>query len=272
MLVLGTLVGACGSSRPPEAVAPPPPPADAPASVRPTTARYRVASHSTVQQDLQGQIQRTQLHLVYFTTLTVAPDTGNRMRATLIIDSILPDAVGIISPAERARAAGAQFSAVIEPDGRVSGHAGADSLLSLRLRQVATGFWQAYPRMPNGGVRPGEVSSDTTEMVSTSSDGTVTVRSMNQRSALAWQDRGGVRTLPIRVESNYTVEGSGQQMGQPFTLSGTGSRTMMQSVSADGKFIGNQTSDSARIEVMLTQMGLSIPGTQVRADTVTLLP
>jgi hypothetical protein len=78
--------------------------------------------------------------------------------------------------------------------------------------------------------------------------------------------------LPIEVTSNYTLTGTGQQMGQEFTLNGTGRRITKQSLSAQGKYLGATAQDSSTVTVSLTSMGMSFPSIQVRIDTVSVVP
>jgi hypothetical protein len=251
---------------------PAPAPTVRPVMLQPTTGHYRVASHARIRQELQGRVQETSLELVYFATVVTGRDTAQRLRATVRIDSVEADSAGMLNATDRARAVGAEFSATVLDDGRLALEHGSDSLLAGRLRQIATGFWQAFPRIPATGILPGERWTDTTEVVTRSTDADITIHSINHRESLPWMDQQGLRTIPVRVESGYTLEGTGQQLGQPFDLNGRGARSTLQHIAHDGRYLGAEVRDSANIEVVLTQMGLTIPGAQVRHDTLSLLP
>jgi hypothetical protein len=193
------------------------------------------------------------------------------MRATIVLDSVEPDPSGMISQAERQRVRGASFAGTLLPDGRVEEFAGADTLLPGRLRQLAGGFRQFFPRLPEGGALQGRAWADTTEITTRTADGEVTIRARNARQADAWSEFDGARALELHTTSQYTLSGAGAQFGQPFTLTGDGLRSARQFLSAQGHYLGGVASDSAAVAVTLTQMGITIPGRQRRTDSLKVL-
>lgn len=270
VLILAPLLG-CGRTAGPSQPATPPPVTGS-VSWQAASARYRAVSRVRIEQQLEGRTQRNDLDLVYYATVTLVPDTADQLRASLVIDSLMPDSAGTITAADRGRIAGARFEAVILKDGRVANQAGPDSILPTRLRQLPSGFWQNFPRVPAAGLGPGAQFTDSSESKVRSADADVTVKAVNSRRALDWVTVGARRAVAVTVESSYTISGSGQQFGQPFSLEGKGSRQIHQHVSSDGRFLGGDMADTATVQVVLTQMGITIPGRQTRVDTLSLIP
>src|ERR1043166_934717 len=93
-----------------------------------------------------------------------------------------------------------------------------------------------------------------------------------QSHAAAWDDRNGSRALRVDVTSDFTIQGTGQQMGQPFDVAGTGVRSGTDFISVDGRYMGGESRDSTNMTITLTVQQMTIPRTQVSKTTVTVLP
>ena len=65
--------------------------------------------------------------------------------------------------------------------------------------------------------------------------------------------------------------GAGQQMGQNFTLTGTGQTQGEHLLSVDGVFLGMALRDSSEAEVMLPAIGIAVPIVQAVVDSVRIL-
>jgi hypothetical protein len=132
-------------------------------------------------------------------------------------------------------------------------------------------FKNFFPRLPAGGVTMGATWTDTT----TENDraaGTVTVTSVNRARAAAWEDRNATRALRVEVNSDFSIKGSGQQMGQQYEVAGTGVRSGTDFLAADGRYLGGESRDSTSMTITLTVQAMTIPRTQVSRTTVTVLP
>ena len=234
----------------------------------PGTMRYRLVSHSHQEQQIEGNKQEGNFLLEYLVTVTLAPDTGERLRFTATIDSMRAEG-GMVTAADINRAKGARLSGEMGPDGQVTGF-GGDSLLTGQMQAVASTLRQFFPRIPPQGAEPGRQWSDTAE-TKTSGSPAITLHSVNDRRIGDWSDQGGQRTLPIDVSAKYTITGTGQQMGQDFTLNGSGVRISRQSISAQGRYLGATGRDSSTVTVSLTSMGMTFPSVQLRSDTVSVV-
>lgn len=100
----------------------------------------------------------------------------------------------------------------------------------------------------------------------------LTVRSVNAHRAMDWRPFEGHRALPVRTESVYTLQGAGEQSGQTLSFDGAGRRHSVDFLSAGGNYLGSVAVDTSTFEVLLTQIGMVIPGRQWSADTVRTVP
>ena len=98
------------------------------------------------------------------------------------------------------------------------------------------------------------------------------VTSVNRAHAAAWEDRNATRALRIEVNSDFTISGSGQQMGQQYQVAGTGVRSGLDYLAPDGRYLGGESHDSTSMTITLTVQAMTIPRTQVSKTTVTVLP
>ena len=74
------------------------------------------------------------------------------------------------------------------------------------------------------------------------------------------------------MASDFTIQGNGQQAGQPFEVSGTGLRNGVDFLAIDGRYLGSQSQDSTNMTISLPIQAMTIPRTQVSKTTVTVLP
>ena len=235
----------------------------------PGTGRFRLVSHSHLEQQIEGNKQEGNFMLELLATAAVTPLAPSRLRVSFVLDSMRAEG-GMITAAEMGRAKGTRLSAVLGPDGQVTELAG-DSLLSGQLQNVAASTKTFFPRIPAAGAEPGQQWVDTTD-TKTVGASQLTIHSINNRRVVEWTDHGGRRALRIEVTGQYTITGTGQQMGQDFTVNGTGQKLATQYLSADGHYLGSTTRDSSNVTVALTAMGMNIPSMTVRNDTVSTIP
>ena len=253
----------------------PPPTTPAPELVRlgPSALRYVVHQQIHVEQQFQGQTQTIDRGIRTFLAATIAgPADSVGYPVTFTIDSIVPDSGSVLPPTVNLAAArGLTYGGHLTPAGEFRQGASSDSPLAQTFAQVVGSFRNFYPRLPPGGLALGAEWTDTVSM----SDRTgvdVTIKSINHSRAAAWEQRSGTRCLRLEVSSAYTVVGAGEQGGQPLEVSGTGSRTAVQFLAVDGRYIGGEVHDSSSILVGLPLQGMTVPVRQISNSTITVLP
>ena len=148
----------------------------------------------------------------------------------------------------------------------------SDSALAQSLVQLLANFRDFLPRIPSDGLKPGVAWTDTLESTQKGSSSEISRRAILRSAAAAWEDHAGARSLRLEASSTYQVAGAGQNAGQPFDLSGSGSATAVSFIAADGRYLGGESRDSTTLTVRLTVQGVAIPVTQVTHTTVAVLP
>lgn len=253
--------------------APPPPPASQTVRLGPSALRYLMHQVVHIEQEFQGMRQPLDFGLrVYFAVTISGPADSTGYPTTITIDSVAPDSGTTVPMGINLGAAKAlSFRGRLSQRGEFRNAVPSDSGAAQSLSPIVGSFRNFFPRLPVNGLTLGAEWTDTT----TESDraaGTVTITSVNRSRAAAWEDRNGARALRLEVRSEFKLQGSGQQAGQPFEVSGTGLRNGVDFIAIDGRFLGGEAQDSTTMTITLPIQAMTIPRTQVSRTTVTVLP
>ena len=239
----------------------------------PSALRYLVHQQIHVEQQFQGQTQNIDRGIRLFVAATISgPADSAGYPITLTLDSIVPDSGSLIPPTVNLAAArGLRYTGHLTPVGEFRQATISDSTLAQAFAQIVGGFRTFYPRIPPRGLTLGAEWTDT----SSTSDRAgieVTIKAIAHSRAAAWEQRNGARCLRVEVSSAYSVIGAGEQGGQPLEVSGTGTRTGVQFVAVDGRYLGGEAHDSSAIVVGLPLQGMTVPVRQISHSTITVLP
>lgn len=262
------LLTACGA--PPEpapAAAPAPPP---PVTYGPASVRYAIASHRHVEQEISGRTMTTTAVSRYQLRLTVEPGAGG-MTVRFVLDSVRIEGEMGVPDRDIEAAEGTRFTARMGPDGALTAFTVGDTGVAY-VEQIAARLRDFFPRIPADGIVPGRRWRDTTALAADVGGVVLNVVSRNTHEALEWDRYADRPALPIRTVSSYTLSGAGEQGGQPLALEGTGMRHTRNYLAPDGTYLGGTAADTSRFEVRLTEIGLTVPGRQWRADTIAVRP
>lgn len=257
--------------------APPPAPAPPPASqairLGPSALRYVMHQVIHIDQEFQGMRQPLDFGLRAFFAVTITgPADTTGYPTTITIDSIAPDS-GTSAPMgiNLGAAKGLAFVGRLKATGEFRNQTPSDSAAAQSLAPIVGSFKNFFPRVPPSGITLGATWTDTT-MENDRAAGSVNVTSVNRAHAASWEDRNATRALRIEVNSDFTISGSGQQMGQQYQVAGTGVRTGLDYLAPDGRYLGGESHDSTSMTITLTMQAMTIPRTQVSKTTVTVLP
>lgn len=258
---------------PPPAVPVPPPARGEGIRLGPSALRYLMHQVIHIEQEFQGLRQPLDYGLRAFFAVTITgPADTSGYPTTITIDSIAVDS-GTTAPMgiNLSAAKGLSFVGRLTAKGAFRYHLASDSVAALSLSPVVGSFKNFFPRLPPNGLTLGAAWTDTL----TENDraaGSVTVTSINRSHATSWEERNSARALRVDVTSEFTIKGSGQQNNQPFEVAGTGVRSGMDFVAADGRYMGGESRDSTSMTITLPVQAMTIPRTQVSRTTVTVLP
>lgn len=241
----------------------------------PSTLRYRVERRIESVQELPSQQQVSRLGFTIFVTASIrGPADSVGHPATFTIDSIVADSGVILPITVRLDAArGLSFAGTVTAEAEFRNSTPSDSVVAQGLARILGNFRDFYPHLPAAGVTLGAAWTDTisrTEKVGIFERLTVTAINVSRAGAL--EDRGGSHSLRIDVNATVTLAGAGEQGGQPVRLEGSGTRTGVEFMSVDGRYLGGESRDSIAQTITLSLQGLVVPVRQVSHSLVTVLP
>ena len=258
---------------------PPPPPPPPPAAGRqtglrfgPSALRYVMHQKVDIEQDVpQGHQQTTYGFSTYFRVTIVGPADSIGYPMTVTIDSITSDSgTTVPTNVDISTAKGLTFTGKLTPLGEFVKSVPSDTLIAQSTAAIVGGFRSFFPRIPAAGVTPGAAWTDT---LATNEGGSgTTVRTILQSRAPVWEDRNGVRCLRIEATGTFTMQGSAQQGGQHIDISGSGVRSGVDYLAADGRYMGGQSSDTTNMTLSLRMESVTVPRKQVAQTTVMVLP
>ncbi|HET8713877.1 MAG TPA: hypothetical protein VFM23_09390 [Gemmatimonadales bacterium] len=226
-----------------------------------------------IEQEFQGTRQPLDFGLrVYFAVTISGPADSSGYPTTITIDSVVPDS-GTVVPMNinLGAAKGLSFRGRLSSRGEFRNQVPSDSAAAQSLSPIVGSFRNFFPRLPAGGLTLGAEWTDTTTQNDRAA-GDITITSVNHSRAGAWEERNGTRALRLEVTSDFTIQGSGQQVGQPFEVNGTGKRSGVDYIAVDGRYLGGDARDSTNMTITLPVQSMTIPRTQVSRTTVTVLP
>lgn len=284
LVAASTIAMACASRTTPSnptptnPTAPPPPPPPPPAATQtvrlgPSALRYLMHQVVHIEQEFQGMRQPLDFGLrVYFAVTISGPADSVGYATSITIDSLAPDSGTTVPMGINLGAAkGLSYRGRLSPRGELRNPVPSDSVAAQAVSPIVGSFRNFFPRMPAGGLTLGAAWTDTT----TENDrnaGNITITSVNRATAAAWEDRNGARALRVDVSSDFKLQGSGQQAGQPFEVNGNGVRGGIDFIAIDGRYLGGESRDSTSMTITLPIQAMTIPRTQVSKTTVTVLP
>jgi hypothetical protein len=286
LLLAGSI--SCGSRTPrvePPAPELPPgaPPAAPPAApppaltevVRLGPSALRYVSHQVVHVEIESQGSRQPMDFAlrsFFRVNIVGPADDAGYQTTITVDSVVPDSGSTIPPGlNPAGMRGASVTGRLSPIGRLTIAPSSDTSRSEALNRVISSFENFFPRLPAAGATVGAAWTDTTNTADRTMS-SVSVRTVNNARAIGWEQRNNARSLRVDVISDYTIQGSAEQFGERFDVSGSGQRIGSDYIAVDGRYLGSEARDSTSMTISVPTRSQTIRRMQVSRSTVTVLP
>jgi hypothetical protein len=236
-------------------------------------ARYVVHRRLRIEQELAGQAAPTNMSYRVFVTSIISGADTSEYSVTYTVDSVVADTGSFVPPTVNfAAARGISFTGRISRTGVVRDLTPSDSSTAQAMAQFLGNVRDFYPRLPKDGLRPNAAWIDSVTTTDRAAGGEVQVQSVLRSTALGWEPRTIGRAMRIQVQGTFRLQGAGEQGGQPYELSGSGTRAATEFVSADGLYVGGDTRDSVSLSVHLPAQGLNVPIRQVLQSSVTVLP
>lgn len=237
----------------------PEPVAPARAQLRPGSHTYLLVSQRSVQRVIEGQPMAD----TSFVRLQATVDIDESFDLEFRVDSLIE-----ARPRPDSEVAGAQFTGQTTASGGVTGFSPPDD--ASPIIQTLSDIWRGFiPRLPEGGAAPGSTWSDTLVDTRSQSGAEMRVAGETHYRSGDWAPQtGGDQALSVAWERDYTVNGTGEQFGQQFNITGIGRATGSMLISATGAVIGHTQSSEMRGEISIPTMGITFPIAQLQIDSV----
>jgi hypothetical protein len=236
--------------------------------------RYVVYRRLLIEQSFGGQQQRQELGARAFIGVVISgPADSSGYPASFTVDSIQSDS-GTPQPIADAmsKVRALVLAGRLASRGDFQGSSTSDTAAAQSIAQLVGNFRDFLPRIPTEGLRVGVAWTDTMALTQRSDGGGVTRRATTHSTAAAWEEYAGTRSLRIESSATYNVKGSGQNGGQAFEVTGSGTTSGRSFIAEDGRFLGGESQDSTSLTISLPAQGMSIPVTQVLRSSVLVRP
>jgi hypothetical protein len=275
VLLWCTIMTACGTPAPPAPTAPASLRLDStPFAFSPAPHRYQAVTHRLTLTDVQGQTARTTTHLAYEMTVAVRGTVSDRS-VLAVLDSVLRaegQGLGQATPI-----GGTTLSGELQANGVVTVLATTppERAMHPAVEQASTTLRLSFPHVPVAGLVPGGSWRDSTTLTREVNGSRLLIVAVTTHEATEWMpspiDTTAPATLTVSWERSYVVSGTGEQLGQPYSLEGSGFAHGEHRLRADGAYLGTVSTDSLGAEVIVSSLGFAIPLIQTGADTIRMI-
>lgn len=264
--VLSCSAGVTGTASTPAAI-----PTPARFAYLPLSSSYEINTLTMQEQEFGGQVNTVNIGIRWWVTSSADAST-TPWQLSIHVDStpVVTGTAPGLSASDLERATGAVFTGTLTPEGNVTDLQSSDSA-NIFLQQQARSFERLFPRLPAGGVAPGQTWTDTVEVQTSSGGLDIEVETITESTASSWIDHHGARALEVQSVSTYTLVGAGTQGGAEIDLDGTGITHRTAYLGTDGRFLGRTAVDTANMTATVAAMGAMIPILQVTVDTVSIV-
>lgn len=236
-----------------------------------SSARYRLDSRDSVAMEMpDGSFQRTVTAKTAFLTISLR-ENGTQLAAEISLDSMALDRPNPMVQPLVDSALGSRWQGAIRANGKI------DSLTPNRTsvfgEQIRTMLQRLLPVLPPGGAEADKSWSDSASMPFQLMAGfTAGEERIAEFRATRWEDVKGTRALLIESTTNYTVSGNGSGFGQEITLEGSGQARGRHRVSAAGRLVQAEVTDSVRMTLTVPAVGQTVPTTVIGTYAISPLP
>jgi hypothetical protein len=239
----------------------------------PSALRYVAHQRVHIEQEFQGMSQPLDIGVrIFFAATIMGPADTAGYPTMFTIDSVVIDS-GTTLPAgvNPGAARGLSYRGRLAPNGEFKNPVPSDSVAAAAVSSMMGQFRNFFPRIPAGGLTLGAAWTDTVTTRNATAGGPV-VTAISRSTASTWEERAGARCLRLEVSATYTIQGAGEQMGQAYEVVGTGTRTAVNWIAVDGRYLGGESKDSTNMTITLPVQAMTIPRREVSRGTISVLP
>jgi hypothetical protein len=161
---------------------------------------------------------------------------------------------------------GKSFDMVLSPLGSEVDVSGAEAItyaIASETRNLASGFKVFFPDMPGKPVNIGDTWPSTDSIVETTGSLTIRIDIQNANTLEGFETVDGMECARISAQATGTISGSGNQMGQDLTFTGTTKgKTVYYFAVKEGCYVKATSESTNEVSIDVPAAGMSIPMTQ----------
>ena len=189
------------------------------------------------------------------------------------ISASMTGAQGDMSP-DMSSIKGKSFDMILSPLGSEVDVSGAEAItysIATETRSIANGFKTLFPDLPGKPVKIGDTwpSSDAVEEKTGSL--TIQIQLQNVHTLEGFETVDGMECARVSTQVTGTISGSGNQMGQDMTFSGTSKgKNVWYFAVKEGIYVKAASESKTEMSIDVAAAGMSIPMTQTSKSEVKL--
>jgi hypothetical protein len=237
---------------------------------------YQTSSEDAQVMEVMGQTMDTHIANTGTFTFRAKGQKDKNWLVGVTLDDIaasVTGAQGDMSP-DMSSVKGKSFDMVLSPLGVEVDVSGAEALtyaIATESQSVASGFKVFFPDLPGKPVKVGDTwpSSDSTEEKTGSM--TIQIQLQNVHTLEGFETVDGMECARVSSQVTGTISGSGNQMGQDMTFSGTiKGKNVWHFAGKEGIFVKGTTESTTEMSIDVSSAGMTIPMTRTSKSEVKL--
>jgi hypothetical protein len=238
---------------------------------------YQTKSEDSQIMEVMGQSMDTQTsNTSTITFKSKGPKDKNLLIGVTIDDiaaTVTSSAQGDMSP-DMTSVKGKSFDMVLSPLGSEVDVTAAEAItysVATETRSVASGFKTFFPDLPGKPVKIGDTWPSSTSVEEKTGSMTIRIDLQNVHTLEGFETIDGQECARVSAQVTGTITGSGSQMGQDLTFSGTiKGKDVWHFAVKEGAYVKSATESTTQMSIEVAAAGMSIPVTQTTKAEVKL--
>jgi hypothetical protein len=240
---------------------------------------YQTKSEDSQVMEVMGQSMDTQTANTSTITFKSKGQKDKNFLVSATIDDIATtvtsSAQGDVSP-DMSSVKGKSFDMVLSPLGSEVDVSAAEAItysIATETRSIASGFKTFFPDLPGKAVNIGDTWPSTSSVEEKTGSMNIRIDLQNVHTLEGFETIDGKECARVSAQVTGTITGSGSQMGQDLTFSGTlKGKDIWYFAVKDGVYVKSNTDSTTQMSIDVAAAGMSIPVTQTTKSEVKLAP
>lgn len=238
---------------------------------------YQTKSEDSQVMEVMGQSMDTQTNNTSTITFKSKGQKDKNFLVSATIDDIATtvtsSAQGDVSP-DMSSVKGKSFDMVLSPLGSEVDVSAAEAItysIATETRSIASGFKTFFPDLPGKAVNIGDTWPSTSSVEEKTGSMNIRIDLQNVHTLEGFETIDGKECARVSAQVTGTITGSGSQMGQDLTFSGTlKGKDIWYFAVKDGVYVKSNTDSTTQMSIDVAAAGMSIPVTQTTKSEVKL--